>query len=214
MIASLGDIKSILGYTDTSHDLSIMALIPMVESEVVNYCNNTFIYSSIYFAGEIACTVASGPVYSFDCADGDMDDAELSAGDIVFLEDSNRNDGYYTIYSLAPTQIIVNEKLIAQTASDLTLYLVQVPAGLKIYIAKMIAYQINHASDAGLTGESIGNYSYSRKDGGTSDAGYPAEMLRGLDKWKRITSKRGTVRIQYRDYRGYGARLAGDTDDC
>jgi hypothetical protein len=213
MIATLAEIKSILGYTDTTQDARISRLLPMVENEIVTYCNNTFRHTSIYFSGEITCTVSAGPAYSLICPDGGMDEAELMAGDTIYISGSNRNDGYYTISAITSTQISLMEPIASQAAADIILYLVDIPAGLKIYIAKMIAYQINHAGDEGITGESIGNYSYSRKDGGTADAGYPAELLRGLDKWKHMTLKCGAVRQQYRDYRGYGSSLAGDIDD-
>jgi hypothetical protein len=212
MIATLSEIKTILGYTDTSHDAQIVSLIPMVEDDIITECNNTFIHSTIYFAGDIVSTVA-GAVYSFDCADGSMDDAELDVGDIIYARGSARNDGYYTITAIADTKITVREPLKAHAEESFTLYLVDIPVGLKIYIAKMVAWQINHASDSGLTGESIGNYSYSRSAGSSSDAGYPAEILRGLAKWKRVTTKMGSIQTHFRDYRGFSSALRDVNDD-
>lgn len=205
MIASLGEIKAILGYSDTTNDARIMALLPMVEAEVLEYCNNTFLHSSIYFSGDIVCSVTAGPVYSFTCSDGGMDDAEIAADDIIYLSGSNRNDGYYTVLSVADGAIVVKEKLIAQASAELTLYLVDFPEALKIYVAKMIAFQLDHATDAGITSESIGNYSYSRA--ATIASEYPVDIMRGLDKWKRIKVGYSSITIQMRERRGLAIDL-------
>ena len=78
---------------------------------------------------------------------------------------------------------------------------------LQIYLAKMVSYQIYHANDSGIKGESIGNYSYTRESAGGGDAGYPAEILRGLNKWKYIKCKFGSFVPHLRDRRGLSIDL-------
>jgi hypothetical protein len=202
MIASLAQIKSILGYTDTTYDSRITTLLPMIEAEIIEYCNNNFLNVSITFDGD--CTItASGGVYKIVCADGGMDDVGFAVSDTVYIAGSNRNDGYVTISAISDGEITIAEPLIAEsTAVGISLTLALFPAALTVYLARMIGYQIKHAEDAGISSESIGKYSYSRKDSNGGDMGYPQEILKGLDKWKFVRVGRGQKLEHYNENRG------------
>ena len=209
MIATLYDIKSVLGISDTVNDVRIQTLIPIVANELIEYCNNSFIGQMITFSGKCTITANAG-VYRVNCADGGMDGANFAIGDTIHLSGSTRDDGYLTIAAINANYFTIVEPLTANaTATPMTINITTFPMALKIYLAKMIGYQLFHANDSGITSESIGNYSYSRAQG-TTDSGYPAEILRGLDKWKNVSTKRGSVLPQFRDYRGY-TRYLDDT---
>lgn len=202
MIASLAQIKSVLGYTDTTYDSRITTLLPMVEGEIIEYCNNTFLDSDITFGGECTITAVAG-VYKIVCADGGMDDVGFAVSDTVYLSGSKRNDGYLTISAIADGEVTIAEPLVAEsTAVAVDLTLARFPVALTVYLARMIGYQIKHAEDAGITSESIGKYSYSRKDSGGGDSGYPAEILKGLGKWRFARVGRGRIIEHYNDKRG------------
>jgi hypothetical protein len=202
MIATLAEIKVLLGISDSSKDTQITALIPIVESDLFTYCNNLFLDQDITFGG--SCTITSaGSAYKIVCAAGGMDAVGFASGDKILLKGSKRNDGYWTISGVASGYIQVAEAVVAEsTAFDADLTLAVFPSALKIYVAKMIGYQLYHVNDSGLTGESIGNYSYSRQSGGSLDAGYPAEILKGLDRWRMMSMKKGTIQNMFRDFRG------------
>lgn len=203
MIATLAEIKALLGITDTTYDTRITALIPMVEIDLLEECNNTFTNWSISFGGLCTITTAGGS-YRINCADGKMDEADFATGDWIWLSGSTRNDEYYSIKSIDADYIEVNEALTAQAdESSMSLMLINIPAAIKIYFAKMVAWQLYHVKDDGLQSESIGNYSYSRS-AMASDAGYPSTLLGGLSKWKNISMRRGSVFAQIRDRRGMG----------
>ena len=200
MIASLAKVKAILGITDTAQDTRINALIPLVENDIVEYCNNSFRNPNIYYSGSITIG-ATGSTYSLTCADGGMDDLSWVANDYIDIEGSTRNDGFKTIATIADTVITTAEPLIAETAKAITIWLVQFPAGLELYFARMIGYLLKHGDDAGITSESIGSYSYSRNGTGSS-AGYPDEILKGLNRWQYLSVGRGRRVAHVYDARG------------
>jgi NADPH-dependent 7-cyano-7-deazaguanine reductase QueF len=104
-IATLAEIKTLLQITDTTKDELITMLIPEVESDLLEFMNNTF-------------------------------------------------DGVY-------------------------------PEWLKPYLADMINYRIQKRS-GGIASESIARYSVSYKSSQDFIAGYPAEIMKGLYKKRKL----------------------------
>jgi hypothetical protein len=203
-LLTLAEYKTIFGISDTdaTRDARINAYLPMIESEIVNYCNNEFLNRDIAFSGSFVPTVAAGPVYTLVCALGGISAIGFSAGDQIKLDGTVRNDGRLTTTVIADTVVTISDALVTESAVDAKITLIQYPAGLKMYAARMVAYQLAHGNDAGIQSESIKSYSYSRASGGSSDAGYPEEILKGLDKWHFVKTGRGSKREQYVDRRG------------
>jgi hypothetical protein len=131
-LTTLSEVKTLLGITDTASDTRITAYLPIIEDEIIEFCNNDFL-------------------------------------------DDDGNEAW--------------------------------PTPLKLYASRMVAYHLSSIKDAGLTGESIGNYSYSRAVS-SANAGYPEEILKGLSKWKMLDGQRSRARLQFREERGSTANLA------
>jgi len=203
-IITLAEYKTLMGISDVdaTRDARITALIPQVEQEIVEYCGNQFTVAGVSFTGDFTPTVAVGPVYTLVCTDGGISDVSFATGDTILLNGTVRNDGRFTTTNFSDTVITVSEALVAESEISASVTLVQWPTGLKIYAARMIAYQLAHMGDAGVTSESIKSYSYSRANGGSGDAGYPQEILRGLDRWRKIRVGRGRRIEHYIDKRG------------
>jgi len=203
-LITLAQYKTLMGITstDATRDACISALIPQIEQEIVEYCNNQFTNSDIKFTGDFTPTVSSGPVYTLVCSDGGISAVSFAAGDTILLDGTVRNVQRLTGTIFADTVVTVTEPLVAEAEVSATITLVQWPAGLQIYAARMIAYQLSHMGDAGLTSEHISKYSYTRASGGAADAGYPQEILRGLDRWKYLKVGRGRRIEHYTDKRG------------
>ena len=213
-LLTLSDYKIIYGITDTdaTRDAQITAYLPMVEAEIIEYCNNEFLNKDITFSGSFVPTVSTGPVYTLVCSAGGIAAIKFANGDQFKFDGSVRNDGRLTSTTFTDTVITVSDTLVAESACDASITLIQYPAGLKMYAARMVAYQLAHGNDAGLQSETIKSYSYSRASGGASDAGYPSEILHGLDKWRNIKTGRGQRREQFIDRRGnYVATVITDT---
>jgi len=207
VIATLAEIKTLLGIADTTKDAQITALIPLVEDDLLTYCNNSFESAIATWGGSVTPT-QSGTTYTL--IGSGFSDSLIVTGDYIHVVGTLRNDGYYHVTNISDTVITVDTATINESAISASISAVEIPAGLKIYFAKMIGWNLYNFKSSGLSSESIGNYSYSMKDGASGDAGYPADMLKGLDRWRRISTKRGTVKQQFRDARGVTKPLAED----
>lgn len=140
--------------------------------------------------------------YTIDLAAGGFTASGIVAGDLVELTGSKRNDGRFTVSSVADTALTVAEAVTSETTSFAGhVKLVQYPSGLKLIASRMISYQMEHMADAGMQSESIGKYSYSRQ-ASSNAAGYPDEILKALNKWRNVSIPRGVRREQYNDQRG------------
>lgn len=201
MIATSTQIKSILGITDSTYDTRITTLMPMVFEDIIRLTNNQFLNHNFSFSGDITPTVAGGPVYSFDCADGGMDDEHFVAGDILYCDGSGRNDRYFTTTVIADTKITVTEQVYSEDEFSGKLILAVFPADLAIVYARMIGYQLDSAAKAGITHETILDYSVTRTENATG-AGYPKEIMLSLARYTNVRCGFGTKRRQYNDYRG------------
>lgn len=202
-IITLAEYKTLMGITDVdaTRDARISALIPQVEADIVEECNNEFTNPDITFTGAFVPTVSSGPVYTLVCALGGIAAVSFANGDSFVLDGTVRNDGRYTGTTFADTVITVSEPVVAEASVEASVTLIQYPAGIKLYAARMIAYQMDNMANAGLTSETIKSYSYSRAASG-GDTGYPAEILKGLSKWKNVKVGRSRRREHLYDERG------------
>lgn len=203
-VITLAEYKTFNGITstDATRDARISALIPEIEAYIVEYCNNAFTNPDVEVSGLMTTTAAAGPVYTLDLAAGGFTASGIVSGDIVAFSGSRRNDGRFTVSSVADTALTVAEAVTSETATfPGYVKLVQYPNGLKFIASRMIAYQMEHMADAGMQSESIGKYSYSRQ-ASTNAAGYPDEILKALDKWRNVSIPKGIRRDQYNDRRG------------
>jgi hypothetical protein len=103
-------------------------------------------------------------------------------GDMIYIQGSTRNDGYYTIKTVTDTVIEINETFITETANCFVV-LSSVPPALLQIISKMIYFDVYvRLKIGGLQSERIGTYSYSTQalDGGL---GYPRDITSGLDMY-------------------------------
>ena len=204
-LITLAQWKTLLGVTstDATRDARITALLPYLEDDIVTYCNNDFLNTDVAFSGNFVLTVPGGTTYTLTCALGGISDTSLAIGDNILLEGTIRNDGRYTIATVSDTVITVTEAITAESAIDAEVTLIAWPVGLKLYAARMISYQVDHMADAGITGEVIKSYSYTRRQyGEMADPGYPQELTRGLDRWRLLKTGHAQVRTHYSDKRG------------
>ncbi len=203
-VITLAQYKTLLGVTDTdaTRDARIEALIPLIEADIVEICNNTFTIPEVAFSGDITPDETGG-VYTFGCADGGMDDVDFAVGDQIYTSSFNRtsNNGRFAITVIADTAITVTEALTDEDeVSGASLTLVQWPSGVRMYAAQMISHLLLHMDDQGLTGESIKSYSYSRE---ANVSGYPNAIVSGLKRgWGFVKVGRGRRVAHYIDKRG------------
>lgn len=204
-LITLAQWKTLLGITstDATRDARVTALLPYLEDDIVNYCNNDFLNTDITFGSNFVLTIPGGTTYTLTCALGGISDIGFAIGDNFLFEGTLRNDGRYTIVTVSDTVITVTEAITAESAIDAEITLIAWPNGLKLYAARMISYQVDHMADAGITGEVIKSYSYTRRQyGEMADPGYPQELMRGLDRWRKLNTGHAQTRLHYNDKRG------------
>jgi hypothetical protein len=203
-VITLAEYKTLNGITstDATRDARITALIPEVEAYIVEYCNNAFTNPDVEVSGTMTTTAAAGPVYTLDLAAGGFTASGMVSGDDIAFTGSKRNDGRFTVSSVADTALTVVEAVTTEgTSFDGVVKLVQYPNGLKLIASRMISYQLDHMADAGMQSENIGKYSYS-KQASTNADGYPDEILKALNKWRNVRVLKGLRREHYNDRRG------------
>jgi hypothetical protein len=206
-ILTLAEAKAFLKITDTDadRDAQISAFIPAVEDDIAAICNTRFRNTSVSFSGDIAIT-GVGSTYTLTCSDGGISDIAFAVGDYIDLEGSERNDGYYTIATLADIAVTTTEALVTEAEASLEFYLVQWPHAVRMIAARMIAYQLDMIGSAGVTSERILDYSYTRGDG--TDLGYPLPIIKALQRFGFMKCGFGVKRRKYIDKRG--AFLGGE----
>jgi hypothetical protein len=200
-ILTLAEAKAFLKITDTDadRDAQITAFIPAVEDDIAAICNTRFRNTSVSFSGDITITGVS-TTYTLTCSDGGISDVAFAVGDYIDLEDSDRNDGYYTIATLADTAVTMTEALITEDEKVLVFYLIQWPEAVRMIAARMIAYQLDMIGSAGISSEHILDYSYTRGEG--TDLGYPVPIIKALQRFGHMHCGFGVKRSQYIDKRG------------
>jgi hypothetical protein len=185
VIITRAEVKTLLGITDTSKDALIDALLPLVQDDLINYCNQHFDKAALdsdglEYPGGITVSFTASTKTVTDTAGG----LPFSAGQNVYIEGSRFNDGHYTIVTAADGSFTVSESLTDETAgASITIRLVVFPLALKMIMADMLNFKLQ-LRDIGVTGENISgaiSTSFS-DDGGT----YPPGIFNALNKYKVV----------------------------
>jgi len=195
MIASRIEIKSFLSITSTSQDNLIDMLIPVIESDVREYCNNGFRDDKVYV---ISATInfthnsTSADVIGID--DGFVDSGFLS-GQTVQVQGSYNNDGFYDIESVSSTSLTLYSSTsrpyfdeLVDEDEDLNVCITKVnyPKALKLVVADMINFKLEK-KDYSIQSETVARYSVTFNSKGTDVSnGYPKALMSGLNRWKNV----------------------------
>ena len=195
--------KHFIQEVSTGYDALIDTWIPIVQADIIEYCNNAFrdrmisrrAVGGIAFVRGSTLTSSNSPDRITD------DDEELStnegagfkSGMDIIVEGSVTNDGVYTVdtVSSAALSILSTGVFISQDQDDyytgagqgigaILISRVSWPKPLKPIAAKMIWSQISDAKPGNVQSESIGDYSVTYVNGNA----YPDRVVRGLDKWR------------------------------
>ncbi|RLD22222.1 MAG: hypothetical protein DRI69_01920 [Bacteroidetes bacterium] len=108
-------------------------------------------------------------------------------GDTIQFCQTVRNDGYYDVTEVAPGVMTVTPEFPVTGADEGTVYLYAAffPTALSQVAARMVAYDVYSRSDNGMSGESIGSYSYTKSLVDVAGLGYPTDVTAGLMTFKR-----------------------------
>ena len=108
-------------------------------------------------------------------------------GDTLQVCESLRNDGYYDVTDVTPESLTAFPEFPVTGGDEGTVYLYAslFPPALSQIAARMVSYDTFSRVDNGLSGESIGSYSYTKSLVGVGGLGYPPDIVAGLMAFKR-----------------------------
>jgi hypothetical protein len=197
-VLSVATAKTLLRLTstDTVRDALIALLIPIAYEDVVGECNNYFRAPGFTMEDDALYFDQSGTVYTLNLVKGGFVAMGWPVGGNLVVSGSRLNDGFYTIQSVTDQSVRVVEAMVDETQPSpgipIKVGLAVFPKPVDMIVARMVGYLLNNMLGAGLVGETIGDYSYTRARA-DKDAGYPGDLLKALSPWKFHTVGRGTV---------------------
>ena len=196
MIVTLAQVKALLQITSTTYDTVIQSLIPIVEDDVVRYCNTAFQDKHIYSEGSALAAVRGDPDTITDSMSNWVKYGFLAGMD-VFIEGGNgSNLGVYQVATVAAATLTLTSvtRLVSQDIDDtddqplgvMRVSRINWPRGIEWPAAQMVWY---HAKNPVATGEvvseKIDDYSVTYSAGGSPTA-YPASILAGLNRYRLV----------------------------
>jgi ATP-dependent helicase/DNAse subunit B len=195
MIATLAEIKILLGLSDTTKDALITANMPLVENAIISYCKNDFIEYNQLTPGMPRIFIQTDNIRfvsgtnSIDRTDTsiDLSSYKLAVGDNLKIYDSYHNNKVFTIKTITADSIIfesVNTVKAEDNSEWVTIARVVYPEELKRVYSMMINYNLNKSNLSGLESESILGYSY--KISPSNIYGYPDSFMSELSPYRKI----------------------------
>lgn len=204
-MVSLATVKTLLKKTNTSDDAFILAMIPIVYSTMIDYCNNLFSSSDFVIESD-EIYFDNGATNTINLAAGGFAAVGFPTGKNLIISGSRLNDGIVTLSSQTDAALTVSETMADETQTtagySVKVALANFPQALEFIAARMIGYQLTNAGSAGITSQSIGSYSESRASGSVG-SGYPNEILAMLGPYKNMRTGRGTIQWHVNENRRY-----------
>ncbi|MBW1726886.1 MAG: hypothetical protein JRJ62_04760 [Deltaproteobacteria bacterium] len=184
MIATIGQIVTILDLTTDAEIDKARMLLPIVQSDVIDYTNNLFTENDRYVSGDGIAFVSSGRQITDE--DEGFIDASFYAGMDIYVDGSLNNDGIYEVANVAAGTLTLASdfNLIDEDAGEgVIIWKVKFPQALTLIAAQMIKALMSGDRLAGIKAKSLGDYSETFEIGGNS---YPVGIEKALNKYRRI----------------------------
>lgn len=197
MIVSVDECKVLLGITDNTYDESFRILIPYVQRDVADYCNNAFADTVIYkyshggiaFARGTTTTGTTDPDTITDDED-EFTTAGFRAGmDIVVLGGSN--EGYHQLAVVSTDTLTLTSTGEVEDQDGSTNYRdpgpiliarANWPKPVRSAAAQMVWHLTKHARRDDIKSESIDDYSVTF----AGEHEYPKHVMQRLDKYRNV----------------------------
>jgi hypothetical protein len=195
MIASRTEIKAILQVTTTTNDDLIDRFIPIVESDIREYCNNNFVDDEVYLQSSgisFTANTTSGDTINLDVATNGFVYAQFKDGQTVYVLGSYNNDGFFEVETVSSATLTLytstsrpyfDELVTEDKDVYVSIFKVLYPNALKFVVADMVNYKLTK-QDHSVVSETVSRYSvtYNRD----TLNGYPKSLMAGLNKWRHV----------------------------
>lgn len=199
MIATKSELKTLLNITSMEQEDLIDLLIPTIEDDIRQYCNNGFRDPNVYVSsGLISFThsdvVGDSITLNIGANQNGLVSAQFKAGQTIQVRGSYNNDNFFDVESVSSTVMtlyvtadrpnfpeLVTEDY-ATFPRNVTINKVIYPPTLKLIESQMLNYKLtNH--DYSVASESVARYSVTFNNDFTD--GYPKTILAGLKRFRR-----------------------------
>jgi hypothetical protein len=196
-IFSLSECKKLLGITDNKYDESISLLIPLVQADIGDYCNNTFCDTTIYRQSDAALAFVRGSTVTATTQADRITDAEswlstsgFRAGHDIFVSGGS-NSGFHTLAAVAAGTLTLtstgeiedqSQVVYHRHPGEISITRVKWPPGLKPIAAKMVWTLIDKPTQGDIKSESVDDYSVTY----AGNHAYPERVISGLRQYRKV----------------------------
>lgn len=182
MILTLEEAKKALGIPidDVSRDDEILDELKGIEVMIRNKTNNKF--QNIRIRKEGNMTIKDSIITG-----ADFYGAGFRDGNTVEIGKSLLNDGLYVIKDVDNISITLDSELYDETG-HIMLTRIEYPADIKTGVKKLLKYNEKMSDKIGVKSLKLSRYWVEYYDMGTDESveGYPAALLKFLDKYKKL----------------------------
>lgn len=181
MIISLEEAKRILKIDNDSEDEDIKDDLDALEIMIRNKTNNNFQDRKIRVRGNFL--FENNKIMGIDfLAYG------LRKGNTIEINDSLLNNGLYVVIDVNSNSIIVDKPLEYEQSVQTMITKVLYPLDIKRGIKKLLKYDNKMDDKIGIKSQTIARVSTAYFDMGSNESveGYPAALLKFLDKYKKL----------------------------
>ena len=112
--------------------------------------------------------------------------SNINAGDLIFVC-GQRNRFFSYVSTVEENSVTVDNPAMVNTTEPAMVFVTGLPQSVQNIISKMISYDVfDRETPNDLQSEHIGNYSYTKADYLIGSMAYPAEIVSGLEAFKRV----------------------------
>ena len=198
MIVTLAQAKALLQITSATYDAVIQSLIPIVEDDVIRYCNTAWEDKYIYRASAGNIAMVKGDPDTITDSDSLFVKSGFTADMDIFVSGGNgTNEGVFGLATVVAGTLTLDSvnQLVDQdpTDSDANTLLsfrisrINWPRGIGLPASQMIWYHVKQGKPTDVVSERIDDYAVTYIGGGNQGGGqmqYPARILDGLNKFR------------------------------
>jgi hypothetical protein len=195
MIATKQEIKTLLNLTSMAQEEQLDQLIPVIEDDIRQYCNNGFQDRHVFISSGLI-SFTSPDTITIDIATNGVGfvASQFKDGQTVQVQGSFNNNGFFDVETVTSTvmtlyaqakrpyfQTLVTE---GYTVYPRNIFIEKVvyPPALKNIMAQMINYKLA-SHDYGVQSETVSRYSVTYNTEYAN--GYPKTIMSSLNRWRR-----------------------------
>ena len=203
MIANIQDIKRILQLTDSTYDLEIETLLPIVQEDLCEYLNEYFDDPIVYRDGDGAIEFVRGTTGTTDISPDYITDTQAQFKDVGFTTDreydvlirggGRGNAGIHHVESLSTAGGTLTLDSTGELndvdmdgmynyAGGCRISLIGWPKGMAIYVAQIIWWLIKHNKPGNVQSERLDDYAVTYINGNP----YPEQTIKALNKYRKV----------------------------